>query len=155
MKIIKESHLDHGLTPAHIDFMMKHWAQYASRCGLQERQAVTPIMVELPAELESLFCGLVGPSTGYPAVSDENDSVTYLVRKGRKWASRMIDQQPHTTRTLTYIVGQYNGEEVLFTAYGGPLAPREPGDTSLSTMEEITHSRNFWAEHALSIYFTA
>lgn len=152
MKIISQSHLDHGLSPAHIDFMMKHWALVRNTFV---GQAITPIMVELPTELESLFCGLVGPSTGYPTVSDENDSVTYLVREGRKWASRMISQCPHKSRTLTYVVGQYNGEEVLFTAYGGPLAPREPGDTSLNTMEEITHSRKFWAEHALSIYFTA
>lgn len=149
MKIISQSHLDHSLTQAHIDFIMKHWALIRVPSGLVG-QDVTPVMVELPAELESLPCGLVGPSTGFPAVSDENDSVTYHVRKGRKWASRMIDQQVHMTRTLTYIVGHYNGEEVLFTAYGGYCAPREPGDTSLNTMEEITLSRKFWAEHALT-----
>jgi len=149
MKIIKESHLDHGLSSAHIDFIMKHWALNKSIFAGQD---VTPIEVELPAELENLSCGLVGPSTGFPAVPDED--ATYIVRNGRKWASRMTAQQAHATRTLTYIVGQYNGEEVLFTAYGGPCAPREPGDTSLSTMEEITHSRKFWAQHALSIYFT-
>jgi hypothetical protein len=39
---------------------------------------------------------------------------------------------------------------VLFTAYGGPAAPREPGDSSIASWEELTQSRRFWAQHALS-----
>ena len=37
----------------------------------------------------------------------------------------------------------------LYTCYGGPCAPREPGDTSLSD-EERAESLAFWLQHALS-----
>lgn len=38
---------------------------------------------------------------------------------------------------------------ILYTAFGGPLAPREPGDPDLPA-EERAESEAFWAEHALS-----
>lgn len=38
----------------------------------------------------------------------------------------------------------------IFTAYGGPCAPREPGDATLSSDEEKKESADFWAQHALA-----
>jgi len=38
---------------------------------------------------------------------------------------------------------------VLYTAYGGPVAPREPFDRSLDE-EAKAESEKFWAEHALA-----
>jgi len=38
----------------------------------------------------------------------------------------------------------------MWTAYGGPAAPREPGDETIETGKEYAQSVNFWAEHALS-----
>jgi hypothetical protein len=38
---------------------------------------------------------------------------------------------------------------VLYTAYGGKCAPREPGDTSLND-EQRLESQAFWSEHALA-----
>ena len=40
---------------------------------------------------------------------------------------------------------------MLFTAFGGPLAPREPGDPDMTDAKEIAESKKFWSEHALSI----
>jgi hypothetical protein len=40
---------------------------------------------------------------------------------------------------------------ILYTAFGGPAAPREPGDPSLDGNEAgLAESKAFWAEHALS-----
>lgn len=40
---------------------------------------------------------------------------------------------------------------VLYTAYGGPQAPREPGDPSIKSWEELVASREFWSQHALLV----
>jgi hypothetical protein len=38
---------------------------------------------------------------------------------------------------------------ILYTAFGGPLTPKEPGDATLSG-EERQESFKFWSQHALS-----
>ncbi len=43
-----------------------------------------------------------------------------------------------------------DGEATIFTAYGGPLALREPGDASMTTDGERAESKSFWAVHALA-----
>lgn len=40
-------------------------------------------------------------------------------------------------------------ETVLNTAYGGPCAPRSPGDADIKSWDELLESRKFWSEHAL------
>lgn len=55
---------------------------------------------------------------------------------------------PRQVRTVTVIAGPHDGQPcVLFTAFGGPLAPQEPGDPGCKDPDA---SRAFWAEHALS-----
>ena len=138
MKIISESHLDHGLTEDHIKFIMGLFGS---------RQEFFIESVELPSELASLQCGLHGHVTSGEPVPDSECS--YERRGGREWPSRLCNRAPIKTRTITVIAGPYNGEPcVLFTAYGGPLAPREPMDPSLST-EEKERSEAFWSVHAL------
>ena len=39
---------------------------------------------------------------------------------------------------------------ILYTSYGGPKAPREPGDLTIESWEAIVEAREFWAQHALS-----
>jgi hypothetical protein len=39
---------------------------------------------------------------------------------------------------------------VLYTAYGGPQAPREPGDPAIKDFAEQAASEIFWSEHALA-----
>ena len=140
MKIVNKSHLDHGLSPEHLAFIREKFG------GRSEFFIET---VELPAELPSLKCGLHGPIMGEDPVPE--DEVFYRKRGNGRGASRLCSRPPIETRKLT-VIGGPGGDDlcVLYTAYGGPLAPREPEDTSLSNEKEREESVAFWNEHALS-----
>ena len=71
------------------------------------------------------------------------------IRGGRKGPSRMTSRDPRPTRTLTVIGGPYEGETILYTAFGGPVAPREPFEFEYGT-EDYKASVAFWSQHALS-----
>lgn len=139
MKITDESHLDHGLTEGHIDFLM-------GRFG--DRKEFFIETVEVPTDLPSLTCGLHGPIMGDEPLGE--DEVFYTVRPPREYPSRMTERAPRDTRLLTVIAGP-DGDEpcVLYTAFGGPLAPREPGDPTLPPGDRA-ESEAFWSKHALS-----
>ncbi len=139
MDITSDSHLDHNLTPAHVDFV---------RARFGDRTAFFLETVTLPDELSALPCGLHGPATGEPAVSDTE--AFYAVRGERKGPSRLCKRPPVMVRTLTVVGGVHNGQCILFTAYGGPCAPREPWDETLDEAGR-EKAREFWAQHALSL----
>jgi len=140
MKILPASHLDHGLTTEHRTWLRHHCA---------ERTAFFVETLTLPDHLPALECGLYGPAMGDPDVAEAD--VSYALRPGRKCASRLVALPPRPTRQITIIAGP-SGEEpcVLYTSYGGPAAPREPGDTALPDWEAVTTARTFWAVHALA-----
>jgi hypothetical protein len=140
LKILPVSHLDHGLTPAHVAWLTLHFA---------DRTGFFLATVELPAELPSLSCGLHGPLVGDPPVPESE--VTYQARGDRPGKSRLCARPSRPTRLLTVIAGP-EGEDpcALYTAFGGPAAPREPWDESLEGDEVREASAAFWAEHALS-----
>jgi hypothetical protein len=138
MKITSASHTDHALPSALVAFIA---AKYESSEGFLIDT------FELPAEFAAVPCGLIGPATGGQPVLES--SVTYVTRGNRPGPSRMVDAPPAMTRKVTVVMGEHGGSTVLFTAYGGPCAPREPWDTSLSD-EERLDSKIFWAQHALS-----
>jgi len=139
IKIIEKSHLDHGLTPDQVQWICDKFA---------DREGFFIESVEMPEALGTVPCGLHGPVMGDEPVTD--DEVTLVKRGEREYTSRIVDRAPRPTRTITVIAGP-NGEDscVLYTAFGGPLAPKEPGDKTLEG-EELTKSESFWAEHALS-----
>jgi hypothetical protein len=144
MIITHQSHLDHGLTAAHIQFIL-------ARCSLSKEFFIDTLM--LPEELPSLPCALRGPCVGGSPVP--NEDIIMRVRGDRKWSSRMLkeseawDHVDARSRKITIIGGPAEDYPcVLYTAYGGPLAPKEPGDPSL-TEGARTASVAFWAEHAL------
>ena len=139
IKIIEESHLDHGLTPDQVQWICDTFA---------DREGFFIESVEMPESLGTVPCGLHGPAMGDAPISD--DEVTLVKRGEREYTSRIVDRAPRPTSTVTVIAGP-NGEDpcVLYTAFGGPLAPKEPGDESLSD-EQRAESEAFWAEHALS-----
>ena len=137
MRTHTDSHLDHHLTDAHIAFLLKRF---------NDRTGFFIETVELPGELASVPCGLFGPLMGDPPVTDAE--VTLAKRGTRAWTSRLIDREPRLVRTVTVIAGPHDGHPcVLYTAFGGPLAPQEPDDPGC---KDVTASRAFWAEHALS-----
>lgn len=109
--------------------------------------------VELPEGLDAVDCGLYGPIMGDPPVAESD--VVYAQRPPRTYESRMVARPMRKTRTLTVIAGPHasGGVEygcVLYTAFGGPLMPKEPGDATL-TAENRDFSERLWAEHALSL----
>jgi len=138
MKIDPESHLDHGLTQAHIDHMMERFA---------DKTTFFIETFEMPAELPDLMNGLYGPRVGDPPVTE--DQVHYKVRGDRKGESRMIAKPPRPTRMMTVIAGPADDVEgiVLYTAYGGVSAERAPFD---APEDEKEKSARFWSEHALA-----
>ncbi len=135
-----DSHLDHSLTAPHVDFILERF---------KDRDGFFIETVELPENLESLPSGIWGPSAGDPPVAEED--VFYKVRGTRKCATRAVRRPSRPSRLMTVIAGPHDGRPcVLFTAYGGPCAPREPGDPGISSWDDIVKARAFWAEHALS-----
>ena len=130
----KDSHLDHSLTDAQVEFIL----------GLPAKEGeVTVQTVELPEALGTVPCGLFGPCMGDAPVTDAE--VTLEVRGDRKGPSRLVDREPRQVRTVTVISGPHDGNPcVLFTAFGGPSAPREPFE------DDSEESRKFWSEHALA-----
>jgi hypothetical protein len=139
LQITSESHLDHNLSPAHVAWLQELFA---------DMDAFFIATATIPDHLGEVECGLYGPSMGDAAVVEED--VTYAIRGKRKCASRVVARPVRMTRTLTIVAGPSGDKPcVLYTSYGGPQAPREPGDTSISNWEDVTASRAFWAVHAL------
>lgn len=143
------SHLDHfpaSDRPTVLALAQAQWIAY--REGARAFTPLPPLVISWETEL-SYACDLLGPSTGQAEVLEL--SAFYGVRPGRRWASRFVRAEPVATNVLTMVVGPHDGHPwVLYTLYAGPAAPREPGDLSLRTMEEIEASRAFWAVHALA-----
>jgi len=138
LKIVKDSHLDHGLTVEHQDYILELY---------RERDGFFLETILLPVRLSSLTCGLHGPIMGEEAIPDSECSLE--VRGERKGPSRLCNRAPTLTRRVTVIAGPHEGEPcVLYTAYGGPPAPREPWENM--SPEETQASVDFWAKHALS-----
>lgn len=138
MKVIEESHLDHGLTQSQIDFVANLF---------RDRSEFFIETVELPEELGLVPCGLHGPTMGDPPVPEEE--VSYVARGNRGGESRVCDRPTRLQNKVTVIAGPHGDEQcVLYTAFGGPQAPKEPYDAVGD--EERAASEAFWAVHALS-----
>ena len=106
--------------------------------------------IELPVELGRVPCRLHGPAAGTSRVLE--DEVEYRKRGDRTWVSRMCDRGIHHTRQVT-VIGGVDADHaadgmILFTCYGGPLAPQEPDDPQVKDLEK---SRAFWRDHALQV----
>lgn len=130
-----DTHLDHNLTPEQVDYLFGRFA---------DRDAFFIETVELPPELGTVPCGLFGPLMGDPPVPEAE--VAYARRGAREWESRLVDRAPRPTRQVTVIAGPHDGLPcVLFTMFGGPVAPREPGDPNAQV-----ESAAFWRDHALA-----
>ena len=139
LTITTHSHLDHDLTAAHLAFMLERYK------GWDEFFLDT---VELPKHLPPLCCGLYGPTMGDAPVLDAD--VVLQPRTGRAWPSRLVDRPMRTTRLLTTVAGPHEGLScMLYTSYGGPEAPREPGDPTL-VGDTLAQATAFWAQHALA-----
>ena len=129
-----DSHLDHNLTDAQIEYIL----------GLSAAEgSVTVQTVLLPDGLGLVPCRLFGPIMGDDPIPESD--VTYAKRGDRAGESRLVNRSPRLVRTVTVISGPHDGNPcVLFTAFGGPQAPREPFE------DDSEESRTFWGQHALA-----
>jgi len=141
--LIKEvSHLDHGLSDEAIKYIQK---KYKDCDGFFIES------FRLPQKYGMLECGLYGPVMGDAAIKESQ--VKYVTRGNRKWPSRMIKKPMRKTSMVTVIAGPHEDDAcVLYTAYGGPSAPREPGDPSVQKDQALLEeSERFWSKHALAM----
>jgi len=146
MNITEKSHLDHGLTRAQVEYIANRF---------RDRRAFFTEEINLEeAGLGTVPCALHGPIMGDKPIGE--DDVVYLKREGREGTTRLIDREPRMVTTVTVIAGLDgradavgNAPCILYTAFGGPKAPKEPDDPDM-TLDEIAESKQFWSTHALS-----
>jgi hypothetical protein len=129
-------HADHALTEAH-----KALAENVAA----EKEGFFLVTLELPEDLPDLPCVLWGPAMGDPAIAESE--VVRVKRSDDRPPSRMVARPSRPSRLMT-VIGI--GGETIFTAHGGPAAPREVGDPSMNE-EEAKEAEEFWAQHALSL----
>jgi hypothetical protein len=142
MIITKDSHLDHGLTSEHLKLLFDLF-------GNRNSFFIETVIIKEPLPL--VPCGLYGPRMGDRKVHD--DHVLWERRGDRPYLSRVLPRVPMRLQDkLTVICGPHEGHPcILYTAFGGPLAPKEVRDPSLEKdrAESIQESIDFWADHAL------
>jgi len=137
LKIVEASHCDHGLTEAHKAFLLEKYS---------EANGFFIETFELADSLGELDCALYGPIMG----DAEVEGGFYEKRKGRDNVSRLVSRPLRPTRQITVIAGPHEKDScVLFTAFGGPLAPKEVDDPTLND-EDRAASVKFWDAHALA-----
>lgn len=132
-----DSHVDHGLTEAQLHYLFERFAA---------REGFFVETITLPRELGTVPCGLYGPLMGDSAIGE--DEVVHARRGTRTWESRLVNLPARQQCEVTVIAGPHDGHAcVLYTAFGGPATPQEPGDPGCKNPMESTA---FWREHALA-----
>lgn len=133
-----ESHVDHIPAPV-LAYVLERFADRMEPFFIET--------IELPEGM-TVECGLYGPAMGDGVIPETE--VEYAPRGDRKYPSRLVDRPMRRERTLTVVAGKYQGHPcVLYTAYGGPVAPKDPGDPTLRETER-PGSEVFWKHHALA-----
>ena len=97
------------------------------------------------------FYSFEASSVGPVALTERTPEARELYRKGRNYLSPVIIYEgecPNKTNEITIGVCLENGKYYIFTAFRGPLAPKEPGDPRCSDAER-PEAEAFWAKHAL------
>jgi hypothetical protein len=145
--ITDESHVDH--IPSETMGVVREIIRDGEARVLVSFPGFAILEVDLPEHLPSVACALRGPMTGEAPVAESD--VFYGVRGERPNVSRLTRLPATQSRTVTVVVtGIEDGKGTLATAYGGPLAPQEPGDPFLPA-EKLQESVEFWSQHALSL----
>ena len=138
-------HADHGIASAQLSYIYDVLGTQVEEGTLNEGFFIQE--VTLIPTMGTVPCGLHGPAMGDAPIKD--DEVTLEVRGDREWPDRLIKRD---TREVDFVqaigvVDEANDRVILFTLYGGPLAPQNAADPS---NKDVAGSTKFWAEHALS-----
>jgi len=132
-----DSHVDHGLTEGQLRYLLDRFA---------DRKAFFLETIELPEQLGTVPCGLYGPIMDDPPIDEA--TVLHEHRGTRAWTSRLVARPMRPTRMVTVIAGPHEEHScILYTAFGGPASPQEPGDPGC---KDPVASAAFWREHALA-----
>jgi hypothetical protein len=132
-----DSHVDHDLTEGQLRYLLDRFTH---------RDGFFVETITLPNDLGTVPCGLYGPLVGDVAIRE--DEVTYARRGNRGWDSRLVALPPRQQHAVTVVAGPHEGHTcVLYTAFGGPAAPQEPGDPGC---KDPAASAAFWRDHALA-----
>lgn len=148
------SHDDH-VSKAHLAVIHEILRDGQASVVVPPQAGIFIATVTLPGHLPSVPSALRGPLSGEAPVG-EADAFYGIRGEKRPNLSRLTALPSAPTRLVTVIVGRLEqGADgvwsgVLFTAYGGPCAPQEPGDPYL-VPERLAASQAFWREHALSV----
>lgn len=142
------SHLDHGLLDEHWEFVQELARHHIAENGL------SPLIktFEMPAYMTPLPSGLYGPAAGDEPVPEE--AVFYARRGPRGWPDRLIIAPKRLSSLITVVAVPETrdkaptGRLVVWTAYGGPMAPQNPADPGNANPAAATA---FWSEHALAV----
>jgi hypothetical protein len=137
LQVTGASHVDHGLTSLILAYIIEKY---------QDKNEFFIDTFVLPETFGDVPCGLYGPIMGDEPVTAD----LTIQRAGRTWMSNMTTRPMRMVNTITVIAGPH-GEDlpcILYTAFGGPLAPQEPGDPGCRDLEA---SKKFWNEHALAL----
>jgi hypothetical protein len=135
-------HSDHGIVPEAMGWIKQKLPDVVP--------AGTPFFIReltLPDNLPPARNALYGPASGDAPVPEE--AVTLRPRGDRPWSDRTVPWPTRLTRRVQVIgARKEDGNFVLYTVYGGPLAPQNPDDPGCA---DKASAQAFWAEHALSI----
>ena len=147
INVTPKSHTDH-LPSATLNLVLRAVESGEAKCMVPAPTFQIHV-VTLP-EGQTVPSALRGPVTGEAPVSE--DQCHYGTRGGRPNISRLTDLPSAQDNRVTVLIGRDNEDSDwnLFTAYGGPLAPQEPGDPYLPA-EKHADSVAFWSQHALSV----
>ena len=134
-------HSDHGISQRQMNFVRDVVGERYGQDGFFIQE------ITIPEEMGPVPCGLYGPAMGDDPQTPENDGVEMMYRGDREYPDRMV-LKPMRPVNYVQAIGIIDGEDcVLFTVYGGPLAPQNPGDP---TCRDEAAAAAWWSEHALA-----
>lgn len=155
----KDSHVDHGIDRRVRDYVRLQFRGrtefFVETFEYPENHPVYPSL----SDWRAIHDGTPSYYVDLPPVPcalhmDVPESEVHYARRGdRQWDSRLCRREPRMVREVTIVAGPHPEDPdagmVIFTMYGGPAAPREPGDPSLEG-EALEEAKSFWAKAALS-----
>ena len=153
LSIHTDSHTDHGIPEIVVGYMLARF---------KDRDSFFVETVAYPESADSSDCGhevLRLKAIPLPAVPCDlhldvpESECRHAPRGGREYSSRLCDRAPRMVREITIVAGPHPEDPgagmVVFTMYGGPVAPQEPTDPRLPE-DKRAESEAFWAHAALS-----
>lgn len=145
ISIHPDSHTDHSIPELVLGYVLTLFDDRDSFFVETVTYPESAESVNGPVDLPPVPCGI-----HYDVPESE---VHYAKRGDRAYDSRLCNRPPRMVREVTIVAGPHPEDAdagmVLFTMYGGPAAPQEPGDPNLAP-EKRADAEAFWSTSALS-----